>query len=215
VCVSVSLSAPEPLVRADAVASQRRLVDGVGAYLDRTGEIPTRLADVAREAGIGVATAYRHFADVDAVIDQFILRLPTAAAEQFTRRSKKSFSPAQSFNVWNRAWVDACLLYGVAATRLRSPIGFLKRRADGDPIVVFVCGIVEPLLAAVAAEGMGGSRRSDTVIELLWIWNALSDPREVLDQRHTRRRSPAQIARSISEATIAAGTTFGAARQCR
>jgi AcrR family transcriptional regulator len=192
------------------MASRNRIVDGVGAYLDRTGEIPTRLADIAREAGVGVATAYRHFAGADAVIDEFILRLPTAAARQFDRRNKISLSAMARFEVWNRAWVDACLLYGVAATRLRSSVGFLQRRAEGDPIVAFVCAIVEPLLVAIDKDDPASvDPASVDRVELLWIWNALSDPREVLDQRHTRRRSAARIASSITRATVAAARSLG------
>ncbi len=184
-------------IRSDALASRSRLVDGVGTYLSRTGEVPTRLADIAKESTIGLATAYRHFTDANAVVDEFILRLPRAAAATFKRKNKTSLTPVARFNQWNRAWVDACLEYGVAATRLRSSTGFLQRRASGDPIVAFVCSIVEPLLREIAAE-----TQSDPV-DLLWIWNAISDPREVTDQHVTRHRSAARIAASITQATIA------------
>jgi AcrR family transcriptional regulator len=209
--VVTAKATPTPALRSDARASRLRLTDAVGIYIDRTGEVPTRLADVAAEAGVGLATAYRHFDDVDAVVDEFILRLPTAATDQFNRRNRPTMTPVERFEVWNRAWVDACLRFGVSATRLRSPVGFLQRRQEGDPIVAVVCTSVEPLLEAMTRHRVGartgagaGQAPKTSSVDLLWIWNALSDPREVLDQHHTRRRSAARIAHAITKATIAA-----------
>jgi hypothetical protein len=125
------------------------------------------------------------------------VRLPEDAVARFSR-ARPASTATEQFEKWNRAWVDACISYGPIAVRLRSSEGFLSRRKGGDSAVAYVCSVVEPLLLPLAKERL---------IEALWIWNALSDPREVLDQHQTRRRSARSIAHTITQATIAAVTT--------
>jgi AcrR family transcriptional regulator len=164
----------------------------VGQWVAEHGDAPDRLADLAAWAGISVATAYRHFASIDDVVRAYVLRLPENAAERFTRADRVDLPSADRLHRWNRAWVRACLQFGTVAVHLRSPDGFLRRRADGEPAVTFVCQQVEPLLAALQAD----------VVMLLVVWNAVSDPREVLDLHQTLGWSDERIARFITETTL-------------
>lgn len=150
-------------------------MDAVQAWLAVHGAAPERLADVAVEAGVSTATAYRHFASVDDVIQAFVLRLPVRAAQLFDvsggRNASEGERPVEVLRRWNQAWVDACLEHGDLAVSLRSPIGFLQRRDEGDPVITFACAQIEPLL-----EKLDGD-----LMMLLFTWNVVSDPREVLD----------------------------------
>ncbi len=187
---------PGRTMRSDGLAVRARLLDAVGEYAAIEGAPPLRLADVADLANVGVGTAYRHFSSIDEVISAYLVRLPMQAVDRFAHRNTATLSARDRFETWNRCWVGACVSHGPIAVRLRSSEGFLARRRANEPAVMFVCSAVEPLLAKFA-------NSANERIELLWVWNALSDPREVLDQHHTRRRSIRSIAAFISSATIA------------
>lgn len=56
------------LTRSDAVRNSERILDAATAVFAQSG-LDASLDDVAREAGVGVATVYRRFADKEALID--------------------------------------------------------------------------------------------------------------------------------------------------
>jgi AcrR family transcriptional regulator len=178
--------------RSDARLVEERLLAAVGEYAAIHGVAPSRLVEVAALANVATATAYRHFSSVEDAIGAYLLRLPREAVRRFMRRTNDSQTDRERFFEWNHAWVLACIAHGPISVRLRSSEGFLARRRSGDATVAFVCNVVEPLLAPLG----------DDPLELLWVWNALSDPREVLDQHVTRRRSARSIATFITNATI-------------
>jgi AcrR family transcriptional regulator len=180
--------------RADAARTRLRLIDAVAVHVEATGAAPQRLADVARVARISTATAYRYFESVDDVVQAHVLRLPEDAARQFHASLRAADDPEKRLLRWNRAWTMACLDFGPTAIHLRSTEGFLARRRSGDPVVAFVCRQVEPLLGALTRD----------VVPSLAVWNAVSDPREVLDLRGTLRWSAQRITQYVHAATVAA-----------
>jgi AcrR family transcriptional regulator len=186
--------------RRDANATRIRLVDGVAAYVSENGEAPRRLADVADSVGISVATAYRYFASVDDVIRAHVLRLPEHAAASFARSARVDDDGIVRFHRWNRAWVGASLEFGPTAVQLRSPEGFLARRAQQEPTVSFVCEHVEPLLRLLT-----DNPTTDDLVATLLVWNAVSDPREVLDLHTTARWGRERIARFITTTICGTG----------
>lgn len=165
--------------RSDGRDSRARLVAAVNAWVAEHGVAPTRLADVADLAGLSTATAYRHFASVDDAIQAFVLQLPVRAIERFAASAADDETPVDRFRRWNRAWVDACLEHGELAVRLRSPIGFLERRRAGDPVLAHLCATLDPVLDALTQPPATAGEVDSTL--LLFTWNVVSDPREVLD----------------------------------
>lgn len=178
--------------RADSRDTHERLIAAVQAWVAEHGAAPERLAQIADAAGVSTATAYRHFASVDDAIDAFVLQLPTRAVEIFTQLGGATGDPRQAFHRWNLAWVTSCLEHGQLAVRLRSPVGFLERRANGDPVIGYACSQIEPLI-----EALDGDR-----LMMLFVWNVTSDPREVLDLRKLGW-SPEQIATFVTEVVLA------------
>ncbi len=157
--------------RADSRDTHARLIDAVDDWVAANGSAPTRLADVAKIAGVATATAYRHFSSVDDVIQAFVLRLPVRAVELFTESDEPGDDPVERLLCWNQSWVAACVEHGTLAVNLRSPRGFLERRANNDPVISYACAHIEPLL-----EPLDG----DTIMQL-FTWNVTSDPREIID----------------------------------
>jgi AcrR family transcriptional regulator len=182
--------------RSDSKDTRSRLVAAVGVLAEQTGGPPTRLVDIADAAGISTATAYRHFASAEDAALAHVLQLPQLAIDRFSSRNLAT-DPRQRFCNWNEAWVHACLTFGPSATALRSPEGFLARRRRNEPVVLLVCQYVEPLLQDLVA----ASRMSSLTASLI-TWNAVSDPREVLDMKRTLRWSQARIVSFITDTTM-------------
>ncbi len=187
-----ALAGRSPSERADTRRTRERLVDAVQAWVHEHGASPPRLTDVAGLAGVSTATAYRHFASVDDVIQAFVLQLPLRAAELFDSSGGATNDALDSFARWNESWVDACLEHGPLAVHLRSSQGFLQRRHDGDPVISFACAQIEPLLDALDG---------DTTL-MLFTWNVTSDPREVLDL-HGMGWGTAKIADFVTRSVLA------------
>jgi AcrR family transcriptional regulator len=192
---ALELGAGRPLApRRDSQSTRRRLIDGIGSYAAEHGRPPVRLADVASHVGVSTATAYRHFASLDDLANAHLVRVPEDAVEHYGRTRRRTEGPADALLAWNRSWVRACLRHAATTVPLRSSAGFLRRRAEGDPLVTFVCDQVTPLLAAC-------NLPIDTALA---VWNVVSDPREVVDLRETLGWSPQRIARHITSLTLAA-----------
>lgn len=65
----VDASTPAPHLRADAARNRQKILD-VAARLFAERGIEVTLNDIAHEAGVGVGTVYRKFADKDALIEE-------------------------------------------------------------------------------------------------------------------------------------------------
>ncbi|MEZ5220588.1 MAG: TetR/AcrR family transcriptional regulator [Ilumatobacteraceae bacterium] len=179
--------------RRDSRETRRQLVDGVGSYAAVHGRPPARLADVAQHVGVSTATAYRHFASLDDLANAHLARVPEHAVALFDRTRRRSTDPVTAFEAWNRSWVASCLEHASTTVPLRSAKGFLQRRAEGDPLVTYVCDRVAPLLVACGVPVDVG----------LAVWNVVSDPREVVDLRETLGWSPTRITRHVTRTTLA------------
>jgi AcrR family transcriptional regulator len=179
--------------RTDSRMTRDRLIESVGEWVAAQGTAPARLADLAELAGVSVATAYRHFSSIDDAVRAYVLRLPEQAAARFARADRAQLSARERFHRWNRAWVRASIDQGSVAVHLRSARGFLERRAEREVTVAFVCDRVEPLLEPLI----------DDLVAALVVWNAVSDPREVLDLHNTAGWSQERVARFITARTLA------------
>lgn len=177
--------------RADTRRTRDKLVEALRQWVTMHGAPPQRLAEVAELAGVSNATAYRHFASLDDVIQAVVLELPVRAVELF-ETTNTGDDPLDAFRQWNRCWVEACLECGGLAVHLRSPAGFLQRRNEGDPVIGYACDQIEPLLAALAG---------DTTL-MLFTWNLTSDPREVLDL-HRLGWDVSRIAEFVTRSVLA------------
>jgi AcrR family transcriptional regulator len=189
---------PQPM-RSDSRRTQIALIDAIGAFVRQTGTKPERLAELASFANISLATVYRHFASVDELVQAHIVQLPQRAAQLFEGSAvhrREVIEHQDRLHAWNQSWIRASLEFGPTAVYLRSAQGFLARRASKDPTVEFVCAQVIPLLKPFATNQVAA-------ITLLTTWNAISDPREILDLKATARWSSTRIADYITNTTLA------------
>lgn len=177
--------------RADARRNRSRLLEAGEQLLAGQGSF--KLAEAAKRAGVSTATAYRHFHSADDLVDALV-------AGFWDVMDERAAALGGSHHLLRDlciAWVEAVLDWGPILVVLRSRRGLLQRRAAGDLRVVRLTRVIEPGLAAEQASVLGRPPSADESSYLLAVWNALADPREILDQHATLAWSARRIADSL------------------
>lgn len=162
--------------RSDYQQSRQRLIAAAGALFASVGR-DVSLVDIAHQARLSVATAYRHFDGVDQVVDAYRHSVISKLAD-FVDQAIQAGS--LTFDGVNEYWVRLVIDHGPALVHHRSPEGFLDRlqRDEGGPSRQ-VRTLRLPLAQVIEELNLEGS---DSVeITAAQLWNILFDPREVLD----------------------------------
>lgn len=159
-----SVSARKP--RADAERNRMRLLETAKGAFAAIGP-DVSLEDIAKSAGVGIGTLYRHFPNRDALIAS-VYRNETEQLGQAARRLAEEHPPVTALRAWMLVFIDYIAtkkgmypvlnslvggpsdLYAVSGTQIRDSIEMLTSRAvasgkirlDIDPL---------DLLRAVAA----------------------------------------------------------------
>ncbi|MFF5302345.1 TetR/AcrR family transcriptional regulator [Streptomyces sp. NPDC013161] len=160
-------------MRSDTQRNRRQLIKAA-AELFENSPTPVSLTEIAKRAEVSTATAYRHFSSVEDVLHAFRAQVGSElrdfSAEQTTRGM-------QRLEAVSRHWVSLVLEHGGAMAQMRSHRGYLERlRENTGYLVPQAEALVEPLRQTTEDLGLG-----DLGDEALYLWNALFDPRDILD----------------------------------
>lgn len=186
---------PASGLRADTHRNRMLLVGAAGRLFSAGS--PATMAEVAGEAGISVATAYRHFSSVEEAL----------AAYRFeVGRELLDFSVAQEaggVDLLARVsaqWVQLVVRHGGSMIHTRSAEGYLARIREGAYyLTVQAEALRRPLAEAaqdlgVAADGEGA----------LFLWNVFFDPREIFDLIYSLGLTPEQASERLVRTFTAA-----------
>ncbi len=108
-------------VRADAERNRARLLETAKAAFADKGP-GASLDEIARTAGVGIGTLYRHFPTRDALIEAVYLNETQQLAEA-ARQLNESHSPLEALRAWMRMFVDYIANKRVLAETLGSLTG--------------------------------------------------------------------------------------------
>lgn len=122
-------AADEPAMRADAQRNRRRLLDSADAVFHERG-LDASFDEIARRAGLGNATLYRHFPDRDALIGALVCESLDAVAEAANELAAESTSVEALIRWLWRAGEHASTYGGLAERILGS-----ARRAGDSPLL--------------------------------------------------------------------------------
>ena len=162
--------------RADALRNRRRLVDAAKLAFAQRGTAAS-LEEIARVAGVGIGTLYRHFPTRDALVEQVYRDEARQLAEAARRLGEESSPPLEALRRWLLLFVDHLVtkqsmaellngladgpadLYASSAALVRDAITSLVERAVASGVARVE---VEPLdllraLAGVAKISSGAS----------------------------------------------------------
>ena len=159
-------------LRADAQRNRERLLAAAETAFNARGA-GASLDDIARAAGVGNATLYRHFPTratlLEAVYDQRIAELCAAAAEL-----ADPAAPARALREWLRAVVahvtDRRVLTDAFLAAYEGPAGIEPPQVAAWHSAIFDAAL--PLLTA--AQGAGAIRPDLSLIELMALTAAVA-----------------------------------------
>jgi AcrR family transcriptional regulator len=129
--------------RADALRNRERLLEiAKKAFTQSGGEI--NLDELAKEAGVGAGTLYRHFPSRDALLEAVYrseVEKLAAAEREFTRKMK----PAEALRAWMLLFVDYIAAKQIIAPALNTMVGGPSKvfAASGAQIKTAIHGLVE------------------------------------------------------------------------
>ncbi|ACK52219.1 transcriptional regulator, TetR family [Methylocella silvestris BL2] len=107
--------------RADAKRNHERLVEMAKAAFADVG-VDVGLDEIARRAGVGIGTLYRHFPNRDAIVEAVYRREVQQLADS-AASLLQSLSPGEALREWMRLFVDYIATKKVIAPALGSIVG--------------------------------------------------------------------------------------------
>ena len=161
-------------MRRDAVRNRRKLLEAVGEAL-RTEPGAMTMAVVAERANLSLATAYRYFPSVEELLKAYLL----GVIVQLRNYSHDCLKTGPDlFEVVVRVWARLVRSYAPAMVQIRSRTGFLTRLRDNDEVITPVRDAWERPIRSVMRHLDVPDEHFD---HALFLYNAMFDPREILD----------------------------------
>ena len=108
-------------LRADGLRNRERLVEAAKAGFNAAGP-DVSLDEIARRAGVGIGTLYRHFPTRDAIVEAVYRREVQQLADAATRLLG-ALPPGEALHEWMRLFVDYVATKKVIASALGSIAG--------------------------------------------------------------------------------------------
>jgi AcrR family transcriptional regulator len=112
---------PTRPLRADARRNRDRVIEVAKAMFSEGGA-ETSLEAIAKGAGVGIGTLYRHFPTRDALIEA-VYRNETQNLAQAARRFAETLPPVEALRAWLRLFVDHIATKQVMSPALASMVG--------------------------------------------------------------------------------------------
>ena len=147
--------------RTDALRNRERILEGAKGAFTRHGA-DASLDDIAKQAGVGAGTLYRHFPTRDALIEAVYrseVEKLAAAADGFAA----AMSPVEALRAWLLLFVDYIAAKHIIAPALNSLAGGPSRLYEGSRSLVQ--GAIDELVKR--AKKSGDVRRDIDASDLL------------------------------------------------
>ncbi|OZC87856.1 TetR/AcrR family transcriptional regulator [Rhodococcus sp. 05-340-1] len=160
-------------MRSDTERNRRNLI----AAAVRLAELPNssvNMTDVAKEAEVSPATAYRQFGSVEEILAEYRFEVGCRMRDYGRTLDETGLERVE---LLCRCWVDLVVEHGEAMVSSRSRRGYLDRLRQETYYLTVQAEALEAGLAEAAAE-LGVPDVGD---EALFLWNLLFDPREIFD----------------------------------
>jgi AcrR family transcriptional regulator len=116
--------------RTDAQLNRERLLEVAKEAFTRSGPNAS-LDDIAREAGVGAGTLYRHFPTRDALIEA-VYRTEVEKLAAAERRYAATMSPIEALRAWMLLFVDYIATKKIIATALNAYVGGPSKLYEGS-----------------------------------------------------------------------------------
>ena len=140
---------PRRKARTDAQRNRERVLEAAKAAFTRSGA-DASLDDIAKQAGVGPGTLYRHFPTRDALIETvYHTEVEKLAAAQ--RELSANLPPIEALRAWMMLFVDYIATKQIIASALNSVVGGPSRLYDSSRVQV--TGAIDALVKAATKSG--------------------------------------------------------------
>jgi AcrR family transcriptional regulator len=116
--------------RTDARLNRERILEVAKEAFTRSGPNAS-LDDIAREAGVGAGTLYRHFPTRDALIEA-VYRTEVEKLAKAERRFAAAMSPIEALRAWMLLFVDYIATKQIIAPALNAHVGSPTKLYEGS-----------------------------------------------------------------------------------
>ncbi|MGO2034990.1 MAG: TetR/AcrR family transcriptional regulator [Brevibacterium sp.] len=161
--------------RSDTLRNRIALFDALESMLS-AGPREITLTEVAAEAQVSPATAYRYFGSMDGLVVAYRERVSVEFREE---REKLDDSGIELLRATCDLWLSTVWTRGGALSQVRSRVGYLKRLLAGSEDLVAQEAAVGPAIRS-ACEELGITYPGPVAI---FAWSQIYDPRDILDLR--------------------------------
>jgi AcrR family transcriptional regulator len=129
--------------RTDALRNRERILEVAKEAFTRSG-VDASLDDIAKQAGVGPGTLYRHFPTRDALIEA-VYRSEVEKLAAAERRFAETMPPLQALRAWMLLFVDHIAAKHIIAPALNSVAGGASKLYEGSraPIQATVAALVD------------------------------------------------------------------------
>jgi AcrR family transcriptional regulator len=176
------LSRPARKPRTDALRNRERILEVAKEAFTRQGA-DASLDEIAKQAGVGAGTLYRHFPTRDALIED-VYRNEVEKLAAAAGRFAETMSPIEALRTWMLLLVDHIAAKHIIAPALNSIIGGPSRLYEGSRRLIQ--GAIDELVKR--AKGSGDLRRDLDPFDLLRALIGVSHVGSGTDWQQSARR---------------------------
>jgi AcrR family transcriptional regulator len=135
--------------RADGQRNRERLLETAKTAFANVGP-DVSLDEIARSAGVGIGTLYRHFPNRDAIVEAVYRREVQQLADAATRLSD-TLSPGEALHQWMRLFVDYIATKKVIGSALGAIVGGVSELYAASGLLII--GSMNALVGQASASG--------------------------------------------------------------
>jgi AcrR family transcriptional regulator len=162
-------------MRSDGVRNVEKLLQAAEAIAISGKDLSMQA--IAKVAGVGLATAYRHFTGVEDLLEEYSVQLTNQLLEVSL---KANGGGREMLYQISHRWVELAAVHGVALVAMAPKTGTLLRMRAGTRYAEGMRNALLPALREILRElGQPVTRRLEE--ESLMLWGALFAAREVAD----------------------------------
>ena len=162
-------------LRADAVRNRARLLDAATTLFAEQGGA-TSLEDVARAAGVGIGTLYRHFPTRDDLVAD-VYQAQVQALDDRSRELADGDDPGEALRTWMRGFVDFYAVKQGMVTLLRGMVDGSRAEHFKQSRATLQAAAERVLRPAVAAGAVRADVSAEELLRALGGICLTSDPR--------------------------------------
>ena len=188
-------------MRSDTERNRKNLIQA-GARLFEHAENPISLAEIAAEAGVSVATAYRQFTSVEEVLNAYRHEVGQLLLDFSLSQSCAGLQKLENIS---RHWIKLVRENGAAMVPMRNRRGYLERLWEGADYLKVQADALRPALR----EAMGEMDLPDIGDKAIFLF----DPREIFDLLDTVGLTEKQVGTQLMSVLIGGLRGFATANE--